>query len=74
MYTSEQLAALETAIASGTLRIRHGDREETFQDLEAMQSLRDRMRRELGLAGTGVGSGPGIAGRARYPVYSKGID
>lgn len=66
-FTTDQLAALEAAIASGTLRVRHGDREETFQSLDAMLSLRDRIRRELGLLADDGGR------TQRYATHSKGL-
>jgi hypothetical protein len=66
-FTTEQLAALEVAIASGTLRVRHGDREEVFHSLDAMLRLRDRIRAELGLLGDSNGR------THRYATHSKGL-
>lgn len=66
-FTTEQLESLEAAIASGTLRVRHGDREETFQNLDAMISLRNRIRDELGL------NGPNNGRTQRYATFSKGL-
>jgi hypothetical protein len=66
-FTTEQLAALETAIASGTLRVRHGDREEVFQSLDALLNLRDRIRAELGLLADDNGR------TQRYATHSKGL-
>ncbi|MCB1791872.1 MAG: hypothetical protein KDJ24_16330 [Gammaproteobacteria bacterium] len=48
-YTSDQLAAVESAIASGILTVRIGDRLTTYQSLDEMRKLRDDMRVELGI-------------------------
>jgi hypothetical protein len=66
-FTTEQLAALEEQIASGVSRMRHGERDETFQSLDDLIALRDRMRAELGLAGTDNGR------TQRYATFSKGL-
>lgn len=49
-YSAAQLAALEAAIASGQLKVRYADQEVTYQSLEAMQSLRNAMLREINAA------------------------
>ncbi len=66
-YTTDQLATLEAAIASGTLRVRDGDREVTYHSLDAMVRLRDRMRAELGLLG------PTNGASVTFARYSKGL-
>lgn len=48
-FTTEQLTALETAMASGQLSVRFNNREMRFQSLNDMIALRDRMRSELGI-------------------------
>lgn len=53
-FTTEQLAELEAAIASGVLEIEYNDaggnrKKQRFQSLGQMMKLRDRMRRELEL-------------------------
>jgi hypothetical protein len=48
-WTQEQLTALETAIARGTLRVKYGERDVTYRSLDEMLKLRGVMRRELGL-------------------------
>jgi len=48
-WTSEQLIALETAIAQGIRTVRYGDKEVTYQTLDQMRALRREMRTELGL-------------------------
>lgn len=47
-FTTTQLETLESAIASGTRTVKYEDREVTYQSLEAMLSVRDIMKRELG--------------------------
>jgi hypothetical protein len=48
-YTTEQLVELERAIAQGATKVKYQDREVEYQSLSAMRSLRDDIRRELGL-------------------------
>lgn len=48
-FTQEQLDTLEAAIASGTLTVKYGDKQITYQSLEHMMNLRSIMRKELGL-------------------------
>lgn len=48
-FTLSQLEALEKAAASGQLSVRHGDKVVTYQSLDQMQRLIDRMRAELGI-------------------------
>ncbi|MFC6838609.1 phage head-tail joining protein [Xanthomonas theicola] len=51
-FTKEQITALETAIASGTLSVRYGDREVRYQNLNAMRAVLTQMRGEVeGAAG-----------------------
>jgi hypothetical protein len=49
-FTTEQLTALETAIASGQLSVRFNNREIRYQSTNEMILLRDRMRGELGIS------------------------
>lgn len=49
-FTTEQLTALETAIASGKLSVRFNNREKRYQSTSEMMALRDRIRSELGIA------------------------
>lgn len=49
-YTQDQLTAIESAIASGTLTVRMADRLVTYQSLADLIRLRDLMRGELGIA------------------------
>ena len=67
-FTSEQLTAIETAIASGSLRVRYADREVTYQSLDALIRVRDLIRADLGLVGDN-------GGRAhKYLSHSKGLE
>ena len=47
-FTSDQLTALETAIAQGALSVRFADRSITYNSYAEMIRLRDSMRSELG--------------------------
>ena len=50
-YTQADLATIEATIKTGSLKVRYSDgREVTFRSLADLRSLRDEMRRELGLA------------------------
>lgn len=49
-YTQADLDTLQAAIASGTLSIRHGDKEKRFQSLAEMRALRNEMQREIATA------------------------
>ncbi|GHH52482.1 phage head-tail joining protein [[Pseudomonas] boreopolis] len=46
-FNQQQIATLEAAIATGTLRVRYADREVTYQSLDAMRSLLKEMRAEV---------------------------
>lgn len=46
-WTSDQLAALEAAIATGTTRVSYGDKDVTYRSLDEMLQLRDTMRRAI---------------------------
>lgn len=48
-FTTEQLTALENAIAEGVKRVKYQDKEVEYRSLEEMITLRDAMRRELGI-------------------------
>lgn len=65
-YTLEQLETLEAAIASGTRIVRYGDKEVTYQSLDAMRSLRRDMMAELGLLP--------MTNRKFYARHNKGLD
>jgi hypothetical protein len=53
-YTSDDLTALEGAIKTGALSVKYSDREVTYRSLKDMRSLREEMRRELGLSRRGL--------------------
>lgn len=48
-FTQERLDALERAISSGVLTIKYSDKLETFRSLKEMLTIRDLMRKNLGL-------------------------
>lgn len=48
-YTTQQLTALEAAIAEGALIVTYGDRRVQYRSLEEMQAIRRAIRLELGL-------------------------
>lgn len=64
-WTSDDLAAIEEAIATGATRVKYVDREIQYQSLSDLLKLRDRMRGELGMTG-------GTNGRT-YASFSKGL-
>jgi hypothetical protein len=67
-YTVSQLAAIEEAIASGTLRVEIDGRIVVYQALSELIKLRDQMKAELGV------STPATArGRAWRPLTSSGL-
>lgn len=49
-FTQEQVQTLEQAIAEGTLRVKYGDTEVTYQGLSEMRALLRQMRAELASA------------------------
>lgn len=49
-FTQQQITALEAAIASGTLSVRYGDRQVTYQSLSEMRRLLRQMRGEIATA------------------------
>lgn len=55
-YTVAQLEAVETAITSGTLKVRYADKEVQFQTLGELRSLRAEMREELQASGMLAGA------------------
>ncbi len=48
-FTSEQLEALEKAIAEGVHKVKYQDKEVEYRSLKDMMALRDTMKRELGI-------------------------
>jgi len=48
-FTSEQLAALEEAIAQGVTTVSYNGKTVTYRNLSDMIRLRDMMRKDLGL-------------------------
>lgn len=68
-FTTDQLTALEEAIASGQLSVRFNNHEIRYQSTSEMIALRDRMRSELGIAQTDSRT----RSRAINFVTSKGL-
>jgi hypothetical protein len=67
-YTLSQLATIEEAIASGTLRVEIDGRILVYQSTEALIKVRDMMKAELGV------STPTTArGRVWSPTISSGL-
>jgi len=52
-FTTEQLEALEKAIAEGILSVKYSDKMITYRSLDEMLKSRDLMRRSLGLLNDG---------------------
>lgn len=67
-FTSDQLTAIETAIASGTLRVKYADREVQYASLTDLMRVRTLIMAALGLIGDD-------GGRAhKYLSHSKGLE
>lgn len=49
-WTSEDLAALERAIAQGALRVKYGDKEVEYRSLSEMMRTLDIIRKDLGIS------------------------
>ncbi|MCX5496444.1 hypothetical protein OSH11_17185 [Kaistia dalseonensis] len=58
-----RLQAIETAIASGTRRVSYDGKSVEYASLAEMRSIRDELRRELGIA---------VPSRRRVARYSGG--
>lgn len=52
-WTSEELAALEAAMAQGVRRVEYNDRTVEYRSLNEMKELRELIRRSLGLVKRG---------------------
>ena len=50
-FTLDQLETLEAAIASGTKKVKYADKEVEYNSIQDMLTLRDLIRKELGLIG-----------------------
>lgn len=64
-FTSDQLAALEAAIAQGALVVEYADKRVEYRSLNEMLKIRDLMRESL-CPDTGKGN-------RRFAVFSKGL-
>lgn len=65
-WTSNDLASIERAIASGTLSASVGGVQQTYRSLDEMIRIRDMIREALGSVTSG-----GITWH--YPSHSKGL-
>lgn len=54
-WSESDLTVIETAIASGELRVKYADKEVEYRSLEELLKARDLIRKALGI----VDSGPG---------------
>jgi hypothetical protein len=66
-FSQDDLDALEDAIKSGAEEVQYRDKKIKYRSLEKMLSLRDLMRRELGLTGDATTA-------IVYPTTAKGFD
>ncbi len=48
-WTTEDLKAIEDAIANGTKRVKYTDKEVEYRDLKELLQARDLIRNELGI-------------------------
>lgn len=64
VWTQEKLDALESAIAEGVLVVEYSDKKITYRSLKEMNSIREQIKKELGLA-------PKSA--RLYAQHSKGV-
>ena len=67
-YTSDQLATVEAALASGTLRVQVNGRSVEYRSTAELERLRAQMRAELGEDVPAV-----TRGRAWLPITGKGL-
>lgn len=63
-WTQADLDAINTAIASGTSRVKYADREVQYRSLDELTQIRDAIRRDLGVSVT--------AASRRYLSHDKG--
>jgi hypothetical protein len=64
-FTAEDLAAIERALAEGTVRVRYADREVTYRSVDELVRLRNLIAGEIKSTGSGIA--------AHYPTFSKGL-
>lgn len=67
-YTTEQLNALDAAIAEGALTVKYQDKQVTYRSLDEMIRIRNLMRDELGLNGASGGRRFASFSKGHYPV------
>lgn len=64
-WTTEQLEALEAAIATGTKQVMYGNKLVMYNSLSEMLQLRDLMKKELGLIKPNAGR--------KFGEFNKGL-
>lgn len=64
-WTTNDLAALESAIKTGATRVSYQDRDVSYRSLDDMLRIRDLMRADLGQVGD--------SSQTRYASFSKGL-
>lgn len=62
-FSQTDLDAINTAIASGTMKVKYADREVQYQTLSDLLKIKGLIEKELGVTGK----------RFTYPVHSKGV-
>ena len=67
-WTSADLTAINTAIKSGTTRVKYADRDVTYRSVDELMRIRDLIRADLGLVGDDGGR------THRYATHSKGLE
>lgn len=66
-FTTTQLDAIETAIASGELTVKYDGKEVTYRSMEDLRSARDLIRGELVASGALTDTTP----RRSYATHSR---
>lgn len=62
-FTAADLAAIDTAIATGATRVKYKDREVQYQSMADLLQARSLIERSLGKSGR----------TCIYPIHSKGV-
>lgn len=62
-YTTADLTAVQEAIKSGALTVKHRDRQVTYRSLAELEKIEGKIKAELGLSGV----------RRNNPLYSNGL-
>ncbi len=74
-FTLEKLAALESAIAEGALKVKYNDKEVEYRTLDDMMKIREAMRKVLCVNTVTAPASKGLFGGKRITaIHSKGLD